>query len=235
MLTVDKSVLNGEEIFEKRGAMAGTSLSAFIANVYLTELDKYFETKNIIYARYSDDIIVFAENEEELNSFREYILKVLSLKDLVVNSSKEQFFIPQQPWSFLGFEYDNGIIDLSSVTLKKIKDKIRRKARALYRWKERKEKTVEQTIKVLIRIFNNKFYRKENLKVLTWCKWFFPVITTHKSLQVIDNYLLQNIRYMSTGKYCKKNFNVKYDYIKTLGFKSLVNEFYKFKEGKNEN
>jgi len=68
-----------------------------------------------------------------------------------------------------------------------------------------------------------------------WSKWFFPVITTHKTLQIIDNYLIQNIRYLSTGKYSKKNFKTKYDYIKSLGYKSLVNEFYKFKEGTNEN
>lgn len=235
ILLVDKSVLNGEVITEKRGAMAGTSLSAFIANLYLLELDKYFENNNIIYARYSDDIIVFAEQKEKLNKYREYILKVLNQKDLTVNSSKENIFEPNQPWSFLGFEYDNGQIDLSKVTLKKIKDKIRRKARSLYRWKEKKQKTLEHTIKVLIRIFNNKFYRKENLKDLSWCKWFFPVITTHKTLQIIDNYLIQNIRYLSTGKYSKKNFKIKYDYIKLLGYKSLVNEFYKFKEGTNEN
>ena len=235
ILIVDKSILNGEEIEEKRGAMAGTSLSAFIANVYLLELDKYFEQNNIIYARYSDDIIVFAESLEQLNIYKQYILKVLSEKDLIVNPSKESIFNPHEPWSFLGFEYDNGQIDLSKVTLKKIKDKIRRKSRALYRWKENKQKTVEQTIKILVRIFNNKFYRKENLKELSWCKWFFPVITTHKRLQIIDNYLLQNIRYIYTGKHCKKNYNIKYDYIKTLGYRSLVNEFYKFKEGKDEN
>ncbi len=234
LLTTDKSVFNGEVICEKRGIMAGTSLSTFLANIYLTDLDKYFYENKIIYARYSDDIIVFAESFEKLNIYKQHIVDKLFEKGLVINTSKEYVFNPHEAWDFLGFEYYDKMIDLSSVTLRKIKGKIRRKARALYRWRIRKEKDTEHTIKVMLRVFNAKFYKSVHTFNLTWCKWFFPVITTTRSLEIIDDYLVQYLRYLSTGKHSKRNYNIKYEKLKELGFRSLVNEFYKFKKSREK-
>lgn len=230
LLFVDKSIYKDSVIEEKRGAMAGTPLSAFFANLYLRDLDNYFYKKGITYIRYSDDIIVFDNSLEKLDEHRAYILEYIRQMKLEINPTKEQFFEPKDGWNFLGFDYRNGEIDISSVTVKKIKDKIRRKARALYRWKLKNNKTTEHTIKVMLRVFNNKFFREKNTKDLSWSKWYFPVINTHKTLKDIDNYLIQYIRYLSTGRFTKKNYNIKYDYLKSLGYRSLVNEFYKFQE-----
>ena len=230
LLRSDKAMVNGEVVCEKCGVMAGTPISTFLANVYLSDLDEYFWQNNIHYARYSDDIIVFAESIEKLEEYKQYIYSVIGKKDLTINPSKESIYLPHQPWHFLGFEYCNGIIDLSDVTVQKIKAKIRRKARALYRWKIRNNKTTEHTIKVMIRVFNNKFYREFNTKDLTWCKWFFPTITSTKKLSDIDKYLVQYMRYLSTGKFSKTNYKISYAQLKSLGYKSLVNEYYKYRK-----
>lgn len=58
----------------------------------------------------------------------------------------------------------------------------------------------------------------------------FSVISTHKSLKIMNDYFVQYLRYLSSGKFSKKNFLVTYESLKTLGFRSLVNEFYKFKK-----
>lgn len=228
ILIQDKAIFNGEQIKENRGVMAGTPLSTFLANLYLSKLDEHFYNGNIIYARYSDDIIVFAPTLNQLAKHKQYILKFLTDKGLTVNNKKEFLFAPHTPWHFLGFEYCDGIIDLSDVTVTKIKSKIRRKARALYRWKIKNNKSTEHVLKVMLRVFNSKFYKTVNNKDFTWCKWFFPVITTHKKLEIIDDYLVQYLRYLETGRFSKQNYNIKYSYLKQLGFKSLVNEFYKF-------
>lgn len=230
ILSVNKSMFNGEIIEEKRGAMAGTPMSTFFANVYLMDMDKYFGDLGVIYARYSDDIIIMDKDLDNLKKNISYIHSVIDSRGLNINSDKEELFLPHTPWNFLGFEYNDGVIDLSNVTLKKIKDKIRRKGRALYRWKIKNEKSTEHAIKVMLRVFNNKFYREDHQKDLTWSKWFFPVITTHNKLEIIDNYLIQYLRYLSTGKFSKKNYNITYDYLKELGYKSLVNEYYKSKK-----
>ena len=233
-LRVDKAIFEGNIIEEKRGAMAGTSLSTFFANVYLRDLDLYFYNQNIPYARYSDDVIVFAETKEKLEEYRRYINKVIKDRDLVVNPDKENFFDPHTPWNFLGIEYCDKTIDLSQVTIMKLKAKIKRKAHALYRWKIKKSATTEKVIKVMLRVFNRKFFEDNHASELTWSRWFFPMITTSEGLKTIDSYLLQYLRFLSSGRHCKQNYNIRYNYLKELGYKSLVNEYYKFKDYESE-
>lgn len=230
ILTTNKAVFDGEIIEEPRGVMAGTPMSTFFANVYLMDMDKYFLENGVVYARYSDDIIIFDKNIDSLKKNIEYIHTIISHKNLDINAEKEQLFAPHEAWNFLGFEYSDGTIDLSMVTLKKIKDKIRRKSRSIYRWRLKNEKSTEEAIKVMLRVFNNKFYREDHQKDLTWSKWFFPVITTHTRLNIIDNYLVQYLRYLENGRFTKKNYNISYNYLKSLGFKSLVNEYHKSKK-----
>ena len=230
LLTTNKCIFEGQECVEHRGVMAGTPISTFLANVYLMELDKYFSDNGVIYARYSDDIIVFSNSLDKINEYKDYILDYLDKMHLSVNPKKVSFTMPKGEWDYLGFSYNNGVIDLSSVTLKKIKDKIRRKARAIYRWRIKKGKDLHHAIRVLIRVFNNKFYRETNTKDLTWSKWFFPIINTSSSLKIIDEYLVQYIRYLSKAKFSKQNYSVTYDTIKSLGFRSLVNEYYKYRK-----
>ena len=42
--------------------MAGTPISTFLANLHLAHMDHYFADAGILYARYSDDIILFDDN-----------------------------------------------------------------------------------------------------------------------------------------------------------------------------
>ena len=233
LLTLDKANFEGTIIEEKRGAMAGVPFSPFLANIYLKDLDKHFENNNILYARYSDDIIVFSENRETLEKYKKFINKFISDKDLIVNPQKEYFF-DKNKWNFLGVEYDNGKIDLSKVTIDKIKGKIRRKAKAIYRWKIKKEVENDKAIRVMTRCFNNKFFEVKNPNDLTWSKWFFPLINTDKGLKKVDEYLQQYLRFIGTGKHNKANYRIKYKQLKSYNYRSLVNEFYKFRQAKNQ-
>lgn len=57
----------------------------------------------------------------------------------------------------------------------------------------------------------------------------FPSYSTHNRLKIIDDYLLQYLRYLESGRFTKKNYNITYDCLKMLGFKSLVNAYHKSK------
>lgn len=230
LLNINKSYFEGEIIEENRGAMAGVPFSPFLANVYLRDLDKYFYDHSILYARYSDDIIVFADTKEELDSYIHFIHNFLNEYGLMINKDKEYTFIPHQPWNFLGIKYCDRVIDLSDITLDKIKGKIKRKAKAIYRWKLRKKVESEKAIKTMIKCFNYKFFEAKDSTDLTWSRWFFPLINTDKGLNEVDLYLQQYLRYLSTGKHIKSNYNVRYKTLKECNYKSLVNEYYKTKK-----
>lgn len=235
LLTLDKAIFQGEVIEEKRGAIAGVPFSPFLANVYLKELDQYFYDNKIVYARYSDDIIVFADNMEQLDEYKKHINEFILKMDLEVNKEKEYIFNKQESWNFLGIEYLNGKIDLSKNTIDKIKGKIKRKARAIYRWKVKKQVEDYKAMKVLTNCFNYKFFKIKDSHDLTWSRWFFPLINTDKGLKIVDEYLQQYLRYLSTGKHNKSNYRIRYKELKNCNYRSLVNEYYKFREQKHEN
>ena len=216
----------------KKGVMAGTPTAGFLANLYLKEMDEYFFEKGIPYARYSDDVIVFGDSQETIDFYEREIKNFLYIKGLEINPKKEVRTVPGEKVEYLGFEFTKNQINISDMTEKKIKDKIKRKSRALYRWKIRKNASDERTARAMIRYLNNKFFNNAIKGEITWCRWYFPLITQDDKLKQIDEYAVSAIRYLYTGKYGKSNYNLGYQEIKSMGYKSLVNAFWKYKKGK---
>ncbi len=223
-------VKSGNRIIEEqKGVMAGTPIAVFLSNLYLTELDKSFDNQSdIIYCRYSDDIIVFAKEKERIEDAKAIILKYLSEYKLDVNKEKEVYTQPGEEWNFLGFSYCNGIIDISHISKEKLKGKMRRKARTLIRWKNRKGKEDNMAVRAFIKRFNKKLYDSEEPNETNWSRWYFPVINTDKSLKELDSYMQDCLRYTASETHTKARFNYRYAQMKKLGYRSLVNEWYKW-------
>lgn len=231
MLTDDRAVYNGEIIHESHGVMAGTPTSPFLANVYLKEVDKHFHDAGVTYARYSDDIIMFAPDLETLEEYKRQMADFLRRYRLEVNPDKEKIYSPDEAYEFLGFKCHGHSVDISEAAKKKMKGKIRRTTKALLRWRNKKHMEADKAMKGLISRFNRKFFEYDDDDALTWSRWFFPIINQTDGLKEIDHYLQQNIRHLSTGKHGKANYRTDYAKLKQLGYRSLVNEFYLWKEG----
>ena len=229
MLIDGRALADGEVVRENRGVMAGTPTSPFLADVYLMDVDRHFYEAGVIYARYSDDIILFAQDKEELDRHKATMLDFLKEYRLEVNPDKERIYSPDEPFEFLGFKCHGNAIDISGAVRTKMKGKIRRAARSLQRWRAAKGVDAEQAMKALIRKFNAKFFEGDDPDSLSWSRWFFPVINRTKGLKEIDLYLQQYIRYLSTGRHTRTNYRVRYKDLKALGYRSLVHEFYLYK------
>jgi len=252
LLTADTAIFEGTQITEKRGVMAGTPTSPFLANLYLQALDNWFfadECSNpgsgsdagsdasfgsgssfgfapFPYARYSDDIIIFAPTEEAIHFCRDTAVRIIGEHGLRINELKAYICAPGQLWEFLGLSYHAGVIDVSKATVAKLKGKIRRKARALRRWMLRKDVAPERAQHAFIRSFNRKLFDHGNDDDLSWSRWYFPVLTTSDSLREIDHYLQQYVRYIATGRFSAANYRQNYAALKALGYRSLVHEYY---------
>ena len=230
-LLSEPRVLDGGKILtEQKGIMAGTPQSSFYANLFLRDVDAAFHAGGIPYARYSDDIILFAPTEEALQSRSEELRSHLAAKGLTVNPSKEVYYAPEEGWTFLGFRCAGGSIDIAPATLDKLKAKMRRKTRALSRWRDRTDHSGEQAARAFIRIFNRKLLEAPSDSELSWSHWFFPVINTADSLQVIDRYAQDCLRTLVSGTRTKARFNVRYEDLKALGYRSLVHAYYDHKK-----
>ena len=232
LLSDDRALSGGQMIREPRGVMAGTPTAPFLADVYLMDADRYFYEAGVIYARYSDDILLFAPDRETLEKYKATLLGFLERLQLQVNPSKERIYHPDEPFEFLGFRCSGESIDICRATREKMKGKIRRAAHALRRWQQRKGYEPERAMKGLINRFNDKLFENGDPEALSWSRWFFPVINQTEGLQEIDRYFQQYIRYLSSGRHTKTNFRVRYSQLKDLGYRSLVHEFYLYRKQK---
>lgn len=230
LLDDDRAYSEGSVIHGQRGVMAGLPTASFLANVYLMEVDRHFHEAGVIYARYSDDIILFTEDRETLEKHRSALLAFFDEYRLTVNPSKEQIYAPGEPFEFLGFRCLGNAIDISHVTREKMKGRIRRKARSIRRRYARKGKEPERAMGALIHSFNRKLYEMDDDESLCWSAWFFPVINRTEGLREIDRYLQENCRYVATGRHNKANYRIRYSTLKQLGYRSLVHEFYLSRE-----
>lgn len=235
LLTADQAYWNGKTITEKRGAMAGIPVSPFLANVYLMELDQYFAEKEVLYFRYSDDILIFADTKEELCRFQKELYDRIQDNHLLLNPAKVKISSPGEEWEFLGFCYRNGKVDLSENTKCKIKGKIKRKAHALRRWQAEKGLSGEKAAKGFIKAMNHILFDGGEGTEFSWSRWFFPNLTTDVGLKEMDAYLQQYIRYCVTGRHYKGNYRITYEQMKEWGYRNLVYEYYQSKrDGKKQ-
>ncbi len=240
ILREDRVLEEERIIYDRHGAMAGTPMSPFFANVYLSDTDWFFHNKQIPYFRYSDDILLIADSYEQLTQRQALLYQRLDKLGLSLNPDKVHISKPGDPIEFLGFCYHKGDIDLSRNTIRKIKQKIKRKADALRRWQRKKELSPEKAAIGLIHAMNRKFYgysskeskgcKSEGTPEFTWNRWFFPNLTVDTGLREIDSYLQEYIRYAVTGRHYKGNFRIRYETLKEWGYRSLVHEYYSYKE-----
>ena len=82
---------------------------------------------------------------------------------------------------------------------------------------------------VMIRSFDLKFYDLTGNNDFTWTRFYFPVLTSSEGLREIDEYLVRYLRYLYSGRQYKGNYKITYEHLKELGYTSLVNEFYRWR------
>lgn len=242
MLREKRVIYEDKELVEEHGAMAGTPVSPFFANVYLSETDYYFEELGVSYYRYSDDILIFADTYEDLKYYEGILREQIAKRGLNINPDKVTITGPGEVFSFLGFAYRNGEIDLSPNTIRKTKARIKRKANALMRWQRKKGVDSSKAAVGFIRAMNMKFYgckepekrTEPDLDEFTWQRWFFPNLTTDKGLKEIDAYMQQYIRYAVTGRHYKGNYRIRYETLKEWGYRSLVHEYYRYRKSRKD-
>jgi hypothetical protein len=234
MLLQTEVVRNGETVVvEQKGVMAGTPLAPLLSNLYLTDLDELFRLQGVTYARYSDDIIIFA-GEGEIGEHEALIRSHLARKGLRVNEEKSQRIPPGYPWEYLGLRCHDGTVDVSTNTIRKLKGKVRRLARRYDRLRRAGRMESEEAAGRLIRKLNRKLFGVTlDDNDLCWAQWFFPVLNTSQTLKGLDGFIQEKLRFAATGRYTKRNYKtMPYEKLRELGYIPLTTAFYAFRGDK---
>jgi RNA-directed DNA polymerase len=104
----DMHYFPGDELFavnRPRGLPIGNLTSQHWANVYLNELDQYAKRKLKCraYVRYVDDVLLFADNKDDLHDWRNRIIVFLQTLRLTLHETKAQARPVVIGIPFLGF------------------------------------------------------------------------------------------------------------------------------------
>lgn len=93
----------------EKGLPIGNLTSQFFANVYLDGLDHYVkEVLRAPYLRYVDDFVLFHDDADVLEDWRQRIARYLEGRRLVLHPRKTEIVNTQQPARFLGYELFRG-------------------------------------------------------------------------------------------------------------------------------
>lgn len=88
------------------GIYQGASFSPVLSNLYLREVDKYFERDGFFYARYADDILMLFCSKVEAAETVESMGAMLSELGLVLNQEKTYIRTIEEGFDFLGYRFD---------------------------------------------------------------------------------------------------------------------------------
>ena len=223
-----------ELIQEWKALIPGCAFGSFLANYCLRACDEYFDNENVIYARYSDDIIVITDSKEKLHKYLDKILKFLEEYGLTMNPDKYTWFEPGDNIEYLGLTLlGDGNIDISHHAKQKIKKQIHRWCRKGRMEIERDGKPFEVVAQRIIRQLNNKNFKCyiRNEGTFGWAIYAYPRITTVETLKELDIYTKDTLRAMKTGKHNKANYKaISPEEFKELGWVSLVDMYYLYKK-----
>lgn len=235
-----KFILNREEVYfnheitnvKEKGVMAGIPISGYLANIYMNEVDWIMYKEHVYYTRYADDVIILTNDREQE---KKHFIELLDPLKVTLNPKKIDEGFTKDGLVFLGFYISSHEIDLNQRSLDKMKKRIKRRSKWFNMWLTKHHVNRETAAKTFIKGMNGKFYARDSEDKTCWMEWYANTITTTKSLEEIDTYMVQYIRYILSGKQkgYKKNAEIPYEKIKELGYRSLVNEYWKIKKGKN--
>ena len=116
-----------------------------------------------------------------------------------------------------------------------MKSRMKRRAKWYRKWMIDNNVPKRAALKNYISGINKKFY-SPNEDGVDWTQWYLPSINNIEALEYLDTYYVICIRYLDSGTWHrgKKFYNLQYKDIKKLGFKSLVNEYWRIQKNLNK-
>ncbi len=219
---------DGSVVSCEPGGLGGISLANLFMNVYLMEMDEYFDSRAPLYCRYSDDVIIFARSRQEAEDYLKVFQRILEEKELKTNSEKTCLIEPGEEVEILGCKLKDGKMDIADHAKGRLKRKIRMKARRLNREKWKNGLSDEECGRIMVQYCNRLFFGGGIAHQLTWAKWLFPVITDTAGLRELDRYVQNAIRFSITGTMAGRRYRIRYQELKEMGYRSLVHAFCHF-------
>jgi hypothetical protein len=216
----------------RKGVMAGTPLAPLLTNLYLSDIDASVAALEVASARYSDDMLVLG-SQDQVDAAESRVRALLNERGLRVNEDKTHRGGPGEPWEFLGLRYSRGEVGLSANTVRKLRAKVRRRARRQARHRLATGCSAEVTCERLVCALNHKLYGTGSLSdaEFGWARWFFPLLSNASQLADLDASIQREIRWAACGsRRDRARSLVPYTMLRSVGYVPLVTAYHRQRE-----
>lgn len=186
----DRVRINGE-LVERYGSLKqGCAFGCFLANIVLNDVDREMEGYEVIYKRYSDDLIIVGKDAVKA---RERLLEMLGEKDLTINPKKTEKLRSGFWFTFLGYRFNGGKVSISKKTLRKILLKVEEET--LTKSAKIKRPFTKRELEVAIdRIQRYLFFGCEKYPEGGMSQYLYSVPISDEDLRLVDEYIKDCLR-----------------------------------------
>jgi len=101
------------------GVYQGDILSPLLSNIYLNEMDKFLEEKDIYFIRYADDFILFCKSKQQSKDYEKLLKKFLKTLNLKIQKEKTIITNIKSGFNFLGINFRNNTTEVQASRLAK--------------------------------------------------------------------------------------------------------------------
>ena len=166
----------------------GCAIAAFLADAVLYDIDKTMSELDVVYYRYSDDILILGPNAE--NAYIQ-ISEMLNQKTLKLNPNKVERLDGNHWFTFLGFSIKNDKITLSKKRIKNLQKAIEERSI--------RSKSKNNCSRVAMHRIYTYLYDTSITK-FGYAEGILPIINCEEDIEALDLFILDCIRACDTNK-----------------------------------
>ena len=163
----------------------GCALASFLADVVLYDIDNAISQLNVMYVRYSDDLLIIG-NEWQVG--QAMLKEMLTDMGLTLNPKKVEVLRKDKWFKFLGFNIKGEQITLSKGRVKTFQKEISARTTNL--------RTI--TLTKAVNSVNNYLYKGDGQ--YSWSTNVLPIINVQKDIDELNEFVLDALRACATGK-----------------------------------
>lgn len=213
---------HGEIVRRYKGIAQGFAVSPFLANYILRDIDEAISGLDVLYYRYSDDILILGRDFERARSL---LYNMLARKGLTINPKKVTPIDAGTWFTFLGFKIRGSEITFSEDTVKRLK----RSVRCLTKTRKGQPLKSEAVLRRAIRQLNRDLYVAYlvNDREFGWAEYMFSTVNVLEDVEALDRYIKDHLRHLYTGRWNSYgNYSkVPNDMLRRCGYVSMVHLF----------
>lgn len=214
------------EVEHYKSLAQGCALSTILANLALYDIDETLSNMDIMYYRYSDDILMIGRDAEKA---RQKLEEMLKPKGLTLNPKKVCPIHKDEWFTFLGFKINGTKITFSDKKMIRFKRKIKE---LCPRINPNNRGFQKKCIKGINYFLYTAFIKSKNN--FGWGEYMFNTVNVEADVKVLDEYVKDHLKsvYSGTANHTTSMHKTSNEELEALGYVSMVHLYKLYKADK---